>query len=77
MRGRRIILFVLLAVAGEPGPHCLLSLHSRFAFSVDEQVVSLHAQPPVAAYCAAPLVASAACAAARRAKGTLYGEQET
>ena len=77
MRGRRIILFVLLAVTREPRPDFLLSSYASFALSVDEQVVPLQGQPPVAANCEAPLSASAACAAARRASGTLYGEQET
>src|SRR5213592_4342823 len=66
VRGRGVVLGMLLAVRRQPGANVLLRAHARHTLTVDEEGVVGH-QPPAVAYAGAPASASAACAAARRA----------
>jgi len=68
VRGRRIVLGMVFAVLLDPGTHGVIRAQAGDAFAVEED--GLVHQPPAAAYATAPLAASAACAAARRASGT-------
>src|SRR6187549_370261 len=67
--GRGIVVCMVLAVLREPGSDRGVRVDARHTLSVEQDRVVRH-QPPAAAYATAPLAASAACAAARRASGT-------
>jgi len=73
----RIVQRVLGAVIPQPCAHVVRGVHPALPLSVDEELVLGHRYPPAWTYSARCASFSAACAAARRASGTRYGEQLT